>query len=121
MPETRMGPLHRGGRVAMLDRVVVDVIKVEATVLVVPYQSFPVASLPDAAFGFAPSSFRQAFDLRQRARERGLDMTPSGSDVVIARRRSPQAVQMVGEHDLRVQRHGGSRPATNDIRIRECR
>ena len=64
MPETRMGPIHRSSGVAMLDRVVVDVIEMEAEIRVVPNQSLSVASLPDAALGFAPASLRQAFALR---------------------------------------------------------
>ena len=95
-----MRPIRGAGRVAMLDRVVVDVIEVEAVVRFVPHDPLPVASLPDAAFGFAPASFRQAFDLRQRPRERGLDVPPPGSDVVIARRQPPQAMQMIGEYDI---------------------
>src|SRR5882757_420298 len=67
---------------------------------------FPKATLPDAAFVTCHANRAEPLVLRQRPREPGLDQPPSRREIVIVRRQLPDRVQMIWQHDERVDREG---------------
>ena len=92
-----MRPVRDAGDVAMLLRIDMDVVDAPAQVVFVANPLFPVAALPDAAFGFFPAALREPLTGWKGAREVALDVAPAGSVVVVALGQAPGAMQMVGQ------------------------
>jgi len=72
-----MRPIRHAADMAMLDGVVMDVIKVVVQVAFVPDGMFPIAPLPNATLTFARSAGRYGFSLWKLTREMRLDQTPA--------------------------------------------
>ncbi len=61
--KTRMRPVGNPLDVAMLDRVVMDVIDMSGEIILIADRMFPIPSLPDAPFALELPAFREAFAL----------------------------------------------------------
>ena len=88
----------------MLDRVVMDVIRVAGKVGLVAYLVLPISMLPDSLLAF-PLSRRIGYPpecVGTMLGESGLDQAPAGREVGIVGRQSPDTVKMIGHDDNRV-------------------
>lgn len=87
-------PISRLNRVAVFDRVVVDVIAMRGKVRLVTNGVLPESPLPNAslAFGITFCGYPLA---NQRACKARLDCTPAPGRIIIPRREPPDRVQMV--------------------------
>src|SRR4051812_1254613 len=97
-----MRPIYRSTHMSMLDRIVMNVVRVTLEVSLIANRMLPETMLPDAAFSGRDPSARQAFTFWDAARECRLDSMPSRRKVGIAWRQRPRAVQMVRQHDNRI-------------------
>jgi hypothetical protein len=61
-------------------------------------------ALPYATFVTRTMNWTESFLLWQRSCKAVLDQPPTGGEVRIVRRQAPDGVQMIGEHDKRVDR-----------------
>ena len=90
----------------MLDRVPVNIIDVPLEIPVVANQVFPVSALPDAALASFYAARGPSLTGRYGARKPGFDQSPAGLVVRIAGRQSPNAVQVFGQDDHRIDFEG---------------
>lgn len=79
-----------------------NVINVPLEIPVVANQVFPVSALPDAALASFYAARGPSVTGRYGARKPCLDQSPAGLVVRIAGRQSPDAVQVLGQDDHRV-------------------
>jgi hypothetical protein len=86
----------------VLDRVDVDVIDVTGEVALVTNRMFPVTALPYPALAFGRAAAGDALACGQTSRERRLDQPPAHGKIGIALRQRPDRMQMIGQHDDRV-------------------
>lgn len=61
MPETGIRPIQGMRDVAVLDRVVVDVIHATLEMRFVTHKLFPIAALPDSSLAFGFAALRPSF------------------------------------------------------------
>lgn len=99
-----MRPLRRFPDIAVLDWVEVDIIHVRGEILVVADRVFPEAPLPDAALLAAQARLRAPLAGGQTSGEDRLDQPPARREIGVGLRQGPNAVEMIGEHDPRVDR-----------------
>lgn len=88
----------------MLDRVVMDIIRVAGKVGLVAYLVLPISMLPDSLLAF-PLSRRIGYPpecVGTMLGESGLDQAPAGREVGIVGRQSPDTVKMIGHDDNRI-------------------
>src|SRR5438477_6144565 len=113
--EGRPRPLLRGPRVAVLHRVVVDVVRVPLEVILVPDQVLPEAGLEDAALALVLSTRRDRLlglpPSEPSLGELLLDPSPPAGVVRVILGQRPQGVQVVRQQDDRVGRERPARPA----------
>jgi len=86
----------------MLDRIPVNVIDVPFEIPVIANQVFPVAALPDTALAPFYAAHGPSFTDRYGTRKPCLDQSPAGLVVRVAGRQSPDAVQVFGQDDHRI-------------------
>src|SRR5688500_6215384 len=108
--ERGVRPIRHPGDMPMLDWIEVDVIDMRLQIVVVADQVLPIASLPQAAFGFRQAPLRAAFSRWYRARESRLDVPPSRRDVQVALGHGPDAMQVIRQDDACGHREWACRP-----------
>ncbi len=74
-----------------------DVIDMIPQIAFVADQVFPIAMLPDAAFGFDLTPQRTALTARDLLDESRLDLSPTRRMIVVAWRQLPYAMQVIGQ------------------------
>lgn len=84
---------------AVLDRVVVNIVDVAGEVRFIADGVLPIAALPDSALALAQAAVRNPFTARQSARERRLEQTPSRRKIGVAFGQGPNRMEMVGKYD----------------------
>jgi hypothetical protein len=89
----------------MPHRIEVDVIQMRRKIAVIPDEVFPVPALPDRALATQlaagiPIHLTKLLNILPR--ESFLDQTPTRRVAVIAIRKRPQSVHVVGQHHLRL-------------------
>ena len=102
---------------AMLDRVVVDVVQVPREVVLVANSMFPVAPLPDRTFAFAASRCAdRVVAVRRCPAELPLDQHPAFGEVAVPVWKLPDAVQVIRKYD-----HGGNFERVRRANGAKCR
>ena len=86
----------------MFHRVDVAIFDVAAIVVIVPDQVLPETALPDPPFAARPTNFASPLGRRHRLGEDDLDLSPAGRKIGVAFGQSPNRVNVVGQHDERV-------------------
>ena len=76
-----------------------NVVQVPAQILLVAHGMLPESPLPDSALALAKSAGGNALVWRELRGKRRLDTTPAIGVVIIARRETPNGVQVVGQDD----------------------
>jgi hypothetical protein len=99
--ERRKRPILRPNRMAMLDRVEVDVIAVPDKIVLAAQCMLSIAPLPDPALAFRGAAGRDRLTRRQGVCEGRFDQPPSRGEIGIRLRQRPDHMQMVGQD------HGG--------------
>lgn len=94
--KTGIRPIHNCLDVAMLDRVVVQIVHVAPVILFVADGMFPETPLPDATFAPHCPDTGPPLDLRELSREPRLDQAPAIGETGIAGRQGPDAMQVSG-------------------------
>ena len=64
----------------------------------------PIAPPPDAALAFGGTTPGNPFAGSDAAQERRLDQPPAGGEVCVALGQGPHRVQVIGQHDNRIDR-----------------
>jgi hypothetical protein len=105
-----MRPLDCHSRMTMLDRIEVNVIAVPLEIAFISQSVFPISPLPDAAFVFAFAANRNSLACLDATREECLDQAPPRRVVRISWRQSPDSMQMVRQHDDRIEHKGMAHP-----------
>jgi len=104
----------------MLERIDVAVFDVTRIIRLVTDQMLPESALPDAAFVAGNANGTEPFLLWQRSREPALDQPPARGEIAITRRQLPDRMQMIREHDERVNREGMVLPRYGDSLAQGC-
>jgi hypothetical protein len=87
--DARIRPMRRRIRIAMLDRVVVDIAHVAGKVSVIADQVFPIAALPNTTFAFAHPDPADTFTSNHATGKVCFDKPLPRGVVVVARRQRP--------------------------------
>jgi hypothetical protein len=95
----------------VLDRIDVDVVDVMREIAFISDRVLPIAPLLDAAFAVG-----------QAQRKAGLDQAPARGEIRIALGHGPDDVEVIGQHDHRLDREGDGVDASLETRsaIRRC-
>lgn len=97
--EGRPAPIGHPLDMAVLARVVVDVVHMTGKILVVADAMFPETALPDAPFPLALAAARKRFCTGQRAGKAALDQAPAEGVVGVLRWQCAQGVEVFREDD----------------------
>jgi len=90
----------------------VDVLDVRGKIRLVTDAVFPETSLPDATFPALPPALAFCFALRELTREATFDDVPARSIILIAVRKSPDAVKMLRQTTIASIENGSTRFAS---------
>jgi hypothetical protein len=107
-----MRPICRVSDETVLDRVEVDVIKMNGKVPIIADRMLPIAALPDAALAAANHYRGSRFDSGHRFGKCDLDRAPTARKVGVALWQGPQAMHVVRKDDpgVDMKRRSGSDP-----------
>jgi hypothetical protein len=97
-----MRPILHTLYMPMLHRVVMNVIKMGGKIAFITNHVFPKSPLPDTTFTRALTAWRQAFANRNPTDEGSFDQAPARGKIGIIWRQSPHAMQVIGQHDNRI-------------------
>src|ERR1700751_3166220 len=101
-----MRPIAHACDEPMLDRIDMAIFDVASIIGLIADQVFPKTALPDAALIAREANCAPPLLFRQRFRKTALDESPAHREIVIARRQTPDRMQVVGQHDESVNREG---------------
>ena len=87
---------------AVLHRVVVNVVKMPTIVCLVANGVLPQTALPDASLSLPRTTRRDALSLSHAAGKTGFDQTPASREISVVFRQLPDTVQMVGQDHYRI-------------------
>ena len=97
-----IGPIPDPIYPAMLNRIPVNVIDAPFKIKVVTYQMFPISTLPDATLTSLCPAHGSSFTWRDGTRKPSLNQCPSCLIVRITWWQCPNAMQVIGENDYRI-------------------
>jgi len=105
---TVMRPIRRPAHPAVFNRVVVYVIDMLFKIGIVTNLMFPIATLPDAPFTFFCAARVHFLTPGQQTRKSGLYQRPAHRVIRVARRQTPDGVQVFWQNHHRDDRKGMS-------------
>ena len=88
----------------VLEWIYITIFDMARIISLIADQVFPEPALPDAALVACGANGAKPLPLWQRFREAALDQPPARGEIEIARRQVPDRMQMIGQHDERVDR-----------------
>jgi hypothetical protein len=91
----RVRPIPDAADQPMLDRIDVATFDMTGVIRLVTDQMFPEPALPDAAFVSLDPDMAEPFPFRKRLHKAALDQSPACREIGIARRQSPDCMEMV--------------------------
>src|ERR1700756_2376166 len=97
-----MRPFGWARGMAVLDRIVVNIVHMPRVVALVADHVLPKAALPDTAFTLQSTTPAQMLVLRNALREQTFDAPPTRGEISIVRRQCPHAMQVIGQHHDRL-------------------
>jgi hypothetical protein len=99
-----MRPIPNPRHKSVLDRVDMNVVDMTREIVVITNSVFPITSLPDPALSFGSTALGNLFTRAEASREGRFDQPPASGKVGITFRKSPDRVQMIRQHNHRVDR-----------------
>jgi hypothetical protein len=110
----RMRPIAHLGHQTVFHLIDITIFDMATVVSFVTDQMLPESPLPDAALAACDPNRTEPFPLRQRPRKMALDEPLAGREIGIARRQGPDRVQVIGQHDERIDRARPALPCLGD-------
>src|SRR4030088_2566312 len=108
--ERRIRPIPDPRHEFVLDRVDMDIIQMTREAVLIADGMLPVAPLPNSAFAFGGATARNPFTGGEAARERRFDQPPARGKIRVVVRQRPGRMEMIGQHDHRVDRESMMAP-----------
>jgi hypothetical protein len=113
--ERRIRPGARVLRIAVLDRIEMNVLNVPSPVLAIADRVLPIPSLPNAALAPAQTAVRNGLPSRESTREAALNQGPTDPEITITVGHCPNRMKVIRQYDDGVDRERMLMP-----RVPEC-